>query len=224
MEEKMRIRYKKWARPELEASSFYINEPEKIKGKWKEQFENKKAPLHLELGCGKGQFISKLAVNNQNVNYIAIDLVDAMLGLAKRNIEQEYRENNIEPKNILITRFDIERILLILGKKDEIERIYINFCNPWPRGKHRKKRLTHSIQVEKYKQFLVQIGEVYFKTDDDDLFESSLIYFEESGFEIIAKTYDLHKESIFENNIETEHEKMFSSEGIKIKALIAKLK
>lgn len=220
----MRIRYKKWARPELEASSFYINEPEKIKGKWKEQFENKKAPLHLELGCGKGQFISKLAVNNQNVNYIAIDLVDAMLGLAKRNIEQEYRENNIEPKNILITRFDIERILLILGKKDEIERIYINFCNPWPRGKHRKKRLTHSIQLEKYKQFLVQNGEVYFKTDDDDLFESSLIYFEESGFEIIAKTYDLHKESIFENNIETEHEKMFSSEGIKIKALIAKLK
>ena len=224
MEEKMRIRYKKWARPELEASSFYINEPEKIKGKWKEQFENKKAPLHLELGCGKGQFISKLAVNNQNVNYIAIDLVDAMLGLAKRNIEQEYRENNIEPKNILITRFDIERILLILGKKDEIERIYINFCNPWPRGKHRKKRLTHSIQLEKYKHFLVQNGEVYFKTDDDDLFESSLIYFEESGFEIIAKTYDLHKESIFENNIETEHEKMFSSEGIKIKALIAKLK
>ena len=220
----MRIRYKKWARPELEASSFYINEPEKIKGKWKEQFENKKAPLHLELGCGKGQFISKLAVNNQNVNYIAIDLVDAMLGLAKRNIEQEYRENNIEPKNILITRFDIERILLILGKKDEIERIYINFCNPWPRGKHRKKRLTHSIQLEKYKQFLVQNGEVYFKTDDDDLFESSLIYFEESGFEIIAKTYDVHKESIFENNIETEHEKMFSSEGIKIKALIAKLK
>ena len=220
----MRIRYKKWARPELEASSFYINEPEKIKGKWKEQFENKKAPLHLELGCGKGQFISKLAVNNQNVNYIAIDLVDAMLGLAKRNIEQEYRENNIEPKNILITRFDIERILLILGKKDEIERIYINFCNPWPRGKHRKKRLTHSIQLEKYKQFLVQNGEVYFKTDDDDLFESSLIYFEESGFEIIAKTYDLHQESIFENNIETEHEKMFSAEGIKIKALVAKLK
>lgn len=220
----MRIRYKKWARPELEASSFYINEPEKIKGKWKEQFENKKAPIHLELGCGKGQFISKLAVNNQNVNYIAIDLVDAMLGLAKRNIEQEYRENNIEPKNILITRFDIERILLILGKKDEIERIYINFCNPWPRGKHRKKRLTHSIQLEKYKQFLVQNGEVYFKTDDDDLFESSLIYLKESGFEIIAKTYDLHKESIFEKNIETEHEKMFLSEGIKIKALIAKLK
>ena len=107
-------------------------------------------------------------------------------------------------------------------KKDEIERIYINFCNPWPKGKHRKKRLTHTRQLEKYKQFLVPNGEIYFKTDDDDLFNSSLIYFEESGFEILNKTYDLHNEPIFEHNIETEHEKMFSEQGIKIKALIAK--
>ena len=220
----MRIRYKKWARPELEASKFYIDEPEKLKGKWKEQFKNSKNPIHLELGCGKGQFISKLALENQNTNYIAIDLVDAMLGLAKRNIEQEYKENNIEPENILITRFDIERILLILDKKDKVERIYINFCNPWPRGKHRKKRLTHSIQLEKYKQFLKPNGEIYFKTDDEDLFDSSLTYFKESGFEILSKTYDLHSEPIFVKNIETEHEKMFSKEGIKIKALIAKLK
>ncbi len=218
----MRIRYKKWARPELEASEFYIKEPEKIKGKWKEQFKNSKNPIHLELGCGKGQFISKLALKNQNINYIAIDLVDAMLGLAKRNIEQEYEENNKEIKNILITRFDIERILLILDQEDQIGRIYINFCNPWPRGKHRKKRLTHTIQLEKYKQFLTQDGEIYFKTDDDDLFESTLKYLEESNFNILTKTYDLHKEMIFEDNIETEHEKMFSEQGIKIKALIAK--
>ena len=219
----MRIRYKKWARPELEASEFYVKEPEKIKGKWREQFANPNQPLHLELGCGKGQFISQLAVENLNINYIAIDLVDAMLGLAKRNIEASYKAANIEPKNILITRFDIERILLILDKQDQIERIYINFCNPWPRGKHRKKRLTNSIQLKKYKQFLVENGEIYFKTDDDDLFESSLRYFHESGFEVIAKTYNLHQEPIFEKNIETEHEKMFSAQGIKIKALIARL-
>ena len=217
----MRIRFKKWARPELEASKFYIDNPEELKGKWKGKFENNN-PIHLELGCGKGQFISKLAVENQNINYIAIDLVDAMLGLAKRNVEKEYNERNIEPKNILLTRFDIERIGLILDKKDEIERIYINFCNPWPKGKHRKKRLTHSRQLEKYKEFLQENGEVFFKTDDEDLFNSSLIYFEESGFEIIKKTYDLHTERIFEKNIETEHEKMFSEQGIKIKALIAK--
>ena len=219
----MRIRYKKWARPELEASKFYIDNPEELKGKWKEKFKNRNNPLHLELGCGKGQFISNLAVKHQEINYIAIDLVDAMLGLAKRNVEKIYEENNIEPTNIYLTRFDIERILLILDKKDEVERIYINFCNPWPKGKHRKKRLTHTRQLEKYKEFLKPNAEIYFKTDDDDLFNSSIGYFEETGFEILKKTYDLHSENIFEENIETEHEKMFSDQGIKIKALIAKL-
>ena len=218
----MRIRYKKWARPELEASEFYIDNPEEYKGKWKETFNNKENPIHLELGCGKGQFISQLASNNLDKNYIAIDLVDAMLGLAKRNVEQVYLEKNMKPENVKLTIYDIERILNIFEEKDEIERIYINFCNPWPKGKHRKKRLTHTRQLEKYKQFLVPNGEIYFKTDDDDLFNSSLIYFEESGFEILNKTYDLHNEPIFEHNIETEHEKMFSEQGIKIKALIAK--
>ena len=218
----MRIRYKKWARPELEASKFYEDNPEEWKGKWKEHFTKTSNPIHLELGCGKGQFISKLAVENQNTNYIAIDLVDAMLGLAKRSIENTYKEENIEPENVIITRFDIERINLILDEKDKIERIYINFCNPWPKGKHRKKRLTHSKQLEKYKQFLQPNAEIYFKTDDDGLFESSLIYLEESGFEVVSKTYDLHKEPIFKNNIEKEHEKMFTEQGIKIKACIAK--
>ncbi len=220
----MRIRYKKWARPELEASKFYEDEPEKWKGKWKEHFKNPNQPFMLELGCGKGQFVSKLALENQNINYLAIDLVDAMLGLAKRNIEEEYKNAEIEPENVMLTRFDIERIGLILEKEDKVQRIYINFCNPWPKGKHRKKRLTHTRQLEKYKGFLKENAEIYFKTDDDGLFESSLTYFEDAGFEILKKTYDLHTEPIFENNIETEHEKMFTEQGIKIKALIAKLK
>ena len=218
----MRIRYKKWARPELEASRFYIDNPEDKKGKWKEQFKNTEQPLHLELGCGKGQFIATLASSNLNINYIAIDLVDAMLGLAKRNIETVYQEKNLQPDNVYLTRFDIERIPLILDPKDEVERIYINFCNPWPKGKHRKKRLTHTRQLEKYKTFLKPGGEIYFKTDDDDLFRASLGYLEECGFTILEKTFDLHQEPIFENNIETEHEKMFTEQGIKIKALIAK--
>ena len=218
----MRIRYKKWARPELEASKFYIDNPEEMKGKWRSFFKNPENPFHLELGCGKGQFISKLASSNLNVNYLAIDLIDAMLGLAKRNIETEYKEKNIETDNIVITRFDIERILMILEKEDKVERIYINFCNPWPKGKHRKKRLTHTRQLEKYKEFITPDAKIYFKTDDDDLFASTLTYLEETGFEVERKTYDLHKEDIFEGNIETEHEKMFSEQGIKIKALIAK--
>ena len=126
----MRIRYKKWARPELEASKFYIDEPEKMKGKWKTFFKNPNNPLHLELGCGKGQFISNLASENLDKNYIAIDLVDAMLGLAKRNVEQVYTEKNMEPENIVLTRYDIERILQILDKEDKIERIYT--CGPKP--------------------------------------------------------------------------------------------
>ena len=220
----MRIRYKKWARPELEASKFYIDNPEKLKGKWRTSFKNPENPFHIELGCGKGQFISKLASSNLDVNYLAIDLIDAMLGLAKRNIETEYKEKNIETDNIVITRFDIERILMILEKEDKVERIYINFCNPWPKGKHRKKRLTHTRQLEKYKEFITPDAKIYFKTDDDDLFASTLTYLEETGFEVERKTYDLHEEDIFEGNIETEHEKMFSEQGIKIKALTAKNK
>lgn len=221
----MRIRYKKWARPELEASKFYIDNPEDYKGKWQEQFENNN-PIHIELGCGKGSFISQKASINSNVNYIAIDLIDAMLGLAKRNIESVYKENNKEINNIYITRYDIERILNVFEKNDKIERIYINFCNPWPRGKHHKKRLTHSRQLEKYKQFLQEGGKIYFKTDDDNLFCDSLSYFKESGFELEKITYNLAEEVDFWNgeiNIETEHEKMFKEQGIKIKALIARI-
>ena len=220
----MRIRFKKWARPELEASKFYIDEPEKYKGKWQSLFGNNN-PLCLELGCGKGSFISQLASENSNKNYVAIDLVDAMLGLAKRNIESVYKEENKEIDNVYITRYDIDRILNIFDENDKIERIYINFCNPWPRGKHHKKRLTHSRQLEKYKTFLTNGGEIYFKTDDDNLFVDSLTYFKEAGLKIEKITYNLAEEEDFWNgdiNIETEHEKMFKDQGIKIRALIAK--
>lgn len=218
----MRIRFKKWARPELEASSFYIDNPEEWKGKWRTFFENPDKPLHIELGCGKGQFVSQMGIDNPEVNYIAIDMVDAMLGLAKRNVEELYENNKRDIDNLALTRFDIERILLILSKDDMIDQIHINFCNPWPKGKHRKKRLTHTRQLQKYKEFLKSGALIYFKTDDDGLFESSLGYFEESGFEIIKKTYDLHSENDIKN-VQTEHEKMFSKQGIKIKALVAKL-
>lgn len=234
----MRMKFKPWAREELETSPFYIDNPQDYKNKWKNVFENKQ-DIYLELGCGKGNFVAQASIKNQNVNYIAIDLVDAMLGMAKRNVEAAYGirestvkeeiENEIEKqkivKNVILTRYDIARISNIFGEEDEIKRIYINFCNPWPRGKHRKKRLTHERQLEQYKNFLR--GEIYFKTDDDDLFNQSLSSFEIAGYEIIRKTYDLEENPDFwfgEENIETEHEKMFKNEGIKIKALIAKVK
>lgn len=213
----MRIRFKAWARPELEASKFYIDNPEDYKGKWKELYKNNN-PIHLELGCGKGSFISQLAFKNQDINYIAIDVVDAMLGLAKRNIENLYGKNPI--KNVYLTRYDIERITNILDQKDSIQRIYINFCNPWPRGKHKKKRLTHTRQLEKYKTFVKPGAKIYFKTDDEELFNESLTYFKDMGFTIEKVTRDLATELDFWDNIQTEHEKMFMEEGIKIKAAI----
>jgi len=216
----MRIRFKPWARPELEASKFYIDNPEDYKGKWNSIF-NEQKPLHIELGCGKGNFISSLALRHPEINFIAIDLVDAMLGLAKRNIEAVYGEAKRDIDNVYLTRYDIERIFNIFSEDDKIERIYINFCNPWPRGKHHKKRLTHTRQLEKYKEFLINNGQIYFKTDDDSLFKDSLIYFKDCGFKIEKHTYDLENEVDFWENIETEHEKMFKEQGIKIKALIA---
>lgn len=216
----MRIRRKKWAEKELQEAKFYIDKPEINKGKWNNYFK-KEAPLYIELGCGKGLFISTLAVNNKNINFIAVDMIEAMLGLSKRNIEEAYQSK--EPENLALIRANVELIDNVFGDGDKVDRIYINFCNPWPKSKHNKRRLTHTRQLEKYKTFLKEKGEIYFKTDDDELFEASLEYFKESNFKIEDITYDLHKEPIFETNIETEHEKMFSEEGIKIKALIARL-
>ena len=200
----MRIRRKKWAKEELENSKFYIDKPEEFKGIWKSKFEQEN-PLHIELGCGKGSFIANLASSHRNINYIAVDMIEAMLGLSKRNIEQAYNFEN--PENLYLIRANVEQISNVFDKADKVERIYINFCNPWPKKKHNKKRLTHTRQLELYKEFLVENGEIYFKTDSDELFEASLEYFEQEGFDIIKKTY----------------EKMFSEEGIKIKALIAKI-
>ena len=218
----MRIRRKKWAQKELEESKFYIDNPEiGYKGTWSTRFKNK-APIHIEIGCGKGLFISTLATQNLNINYIAIDMIEAMLGLSKRNIEEAYSNIKENVSNLLLIRANAERILDIFDENDKIDRIYINFCNPWPKSKHNKRRLTHTRQLENYKKFLNENGEIYFKTDDDELFEASLEYFKETGFTILTKTFDLHNEPIFETNIETEHEKMFTEQGIKIKALIAK--
>lgn len=215
----MRMRKKPWARPELAESEFYIKAPQEYRGHWGEAFPGK-APLHLELGCGKGGFMAELALANPGTNYLAIDAISDMLGLAKRNIEKSYNESGRAVDNVLITAYNIEYIDAILDAGDEVERIYINFCNPWPRGKHNKRRLTHTRQLEKYKMFLKAGGEIYFKTDSDALFHESLPYFEHCGFKIRYLTYDLHN-SDFVGNIETEHEKMFTADGLTTKFLIA---
>jgi len=215
----MRMRRKPWVREELAKCEFFIDNPAENIGKWHEKFK-KSGPIHLELGCGKGTFIAKLAKQNPEINYIAIDIKSEVLGLAKRNIEKEYEEKPIE--NVVIMSQEIALIQNIMNEKDIVERIYINFCNPWPKPRHNKKRLTYSSQLEKYKVFLAPRGEIYFKTDDDELFKASKKYFEQTGFKIIKETSDLANNDILNGNIITEHEEMFMKQGIKIKALIAR--
>lgn len=215
----MRMRKKPWARPELESCDFFVISPKEYKGKWKMLFK-KEQPIFLELGCGKGTFMAVHGSENPDINYIAIDIKDEVLGLAKRNIEKAFKEKGRVVDNVKLMAQEIGLINEMLGEDDIVSRIYINFCNPWPKEKHKKRRLTHTRQLEQYKVFLKDDGEIYFKTDDDELFEESLEYFKEAGFKIKYITYDLHN-SDFDGNVETEHEKMFTEKGIKTKFLIA---
>lgn len=216
----MRIRKKKWAEPELAKCDFYVAEPQELRGKWKDFFHNDN-PIMLEVGCGKGSFVGQMALLNPDVNFIAVDIKLDMLGVGRRNIVSLFGDREV--KNIALVRYNVEQLDEILSPNDEIKRIYINFCNPWPREKHKKRRLTHPRKLHIYRGLLKDGDEIHFKTDDEELFSESLEYFREEGFEVTTLTYDLHKSDIDPDTTPmTEHEKMFSDEGIKIKYCIAR--
>ena len=218
----MRIRKKKWAEPELAVCDFFVKNPEEYAGKWKTAFK-KEQPLSLEIGCGKGGFAGQFALKNPDINIIALDIKLDMLGVGRRTIVRLFEENGKtqdDISNILLVKYNVEQLDNIIKPEDSIERLFINFCNPWPRERHKKRRLTYYKKLEMYKSFLKKDAEIRFKTDDDGLFDESLEYFEQSGYEIKYLTRDLHASGV-EDNIVTEHEKMFSDEGIKIKYLIA---
>ena len=218
----MRMRFKPYARPELLACDFHVHEPLTHAGHWHELYPRPSQPLHLELGCGKGGFLAQLAPRDRGINYLGIDITDKVLILAKRNIERIYAEKGMTPDNVMIMSLDIERILNAFDERDTVQRIYINFCNPWSKKlAHKKHRLTHTRQLLQYRMLMPEGAEIYFKTDDDDLFRDSLGYFPAAGFEITWQTFDLHKNEP-DWNIRTEHEGMFSEQGIPIKALIAR--
>ena len=218
----MRMRFKPYARPELEACAFHAHDPFHCAGHWHERFARPGQPLMLELGCGKGGFISQLACAHPENNYMGFDITDKVLILAKRKIEAAYAAANRAPDNVCILSADIERILNVMNAQDTVRRIYINFCNPWSKNSgSNKHRLTHPRQLIQYRAFLEDGGEIYFKTDDDDLFRDSLAYFPAAGYEITWQTFDMHRDEPAWN-IRTEHEGMFTEMGIPIKALIAK--
>ena len=212
----MRLRNKPWALDYInEHQDVIIPEPERFKGNWQEVFGNNN-PVHIEVGTGKGQFVLGMAKQNPDINYIGIELYDSVIVCALEKIIEAEKPSNL--RLLKVNGADLQKYF----NKGDVERVYLNFSDPWPKARHAKRRLTHEGFLAIYESILVDNGEIYFKTDDDALFTESLTYFKETGFEIEKCTYDLENEPNFWNNVETEHEKMFKEEGIKIKALIAR--
>ena len=218
----MRMRFKPYARPELLACDFHVHEPLTHGGHWHELYARPDQPWHLELGCGNGGFLAQIAPAHPDINYLGIDITDKVLILAKRKVEAAYAERGIPADNVKIASLDIERLGNAFTPDDRVSRIYINFCNPWSKNAgSNKHRLTHPRQLLQYRSLMDEGAEIWFKTDDDDLFRDSLSYFPAAGFEITWQTFDLHKNEP-DWNLRTEHEGMFSEQGIPIKALIAR--
>lgn len=208
---RMRLRKKSWAKPELEKDPRAILNPWEQKGKWQELFANDH-PIHLELGCGRGRFISQLAGRHSEINYLALDLYDELLVQVLRKVNENCLNNlRVIPVNA--------QNLGDIFARDEIEGIYINFCNPWPNKRHHKRRLTHPGFLRLYQSFLRNEGEIRFKTDNELLFHDSLEYFRAAGYQELYRTYDL-QQSDFQGNIMTEYEEKFCRQGIKIKFAI----
>lgn len=204
----MRMRNKKHCGERMErCNAVWIKDPAAVRGKWNNEFKNNN-PVHIEIGCGKGRFITETALLNPDINYVAIERVESVLVLA---MERVY-EKNIE--NVRFLSADANYLNEYFAE-EEVERIYLNFSDPWPKKKRAKRRLTHKNFLDIYKQILTPDGNICFKTDNRDLFDFSLESFQENGFELRNVTFDLHS-SGFENNVMTEYEEKFSLEGIPI--------
>lgn len=215
------MRTKKWAKPELAVCPYFTDEAERFRGQWRAQFECDQ-PLYLELGCGKGVSTAVMIHDNPQINYVAMDITCNVLGDTRRNIAAAFGDAPV--KNAIIARYDISYIEKVFAPEDRVERIYISFCNPWTkRPKYAKRRLTHPRQLMQYRTFLVDGGEIWFKTDDVPLFTESLPYFEACGFEMRYLTNDLHA-SGFSPNYVSEHEQKFTALGVPIKFVIFRKK
>ncbi|RBP93807.1 tRNA (guanine-N7-)-methyltransferase [Cytobacillus firmus] len=204
----MRQRNKPWAKDKLaEYPQYVISEPEKYKGKWKEAFD-KDQPLHIEIGTGKGRFITGMAKANPETNYIGIELADSVIVTALDRIIEDELPN---VKLLNVNANDLRDYF----EKGEVNRVYLNFSDPWPKKRHAKRRLTYRSFLEIYENILGDKGEIHFKTDNQGLFESSLMSFSEYGMLLTFVSLDLHN-SDYEGNIMTEYEEKFSSRGSRI--------
>lgn len=215
-ENSMRRRKKKGADEKLLSYTDYvIQNPTIFKGKWNEKFGDKD-PIYLELGMGRGKFLTTLAQNHKDINFIGIEMKEEVLLKAVEKAD----ENNLD--NIIFLWADANKLREYFDDK-ELERIFINFCDPWPKKRWAKRRLTHNRFLDMYKSILTDEGEIHFKTDNEKLFEFSLNEFCNADFKLKNITLDL-AESEFEDNVTTEYEEKFMMQGLKIYRCEAKKK
>lgn len=208
----MRLRNVKGSRETIAANDYCIHEPNEYKGKWQEVFENDH-PIHIEVGMGKGKFIMELAKQHPEINYIGIEKYSSVL---VRALE---KRPELEQDNLVFIRMDAENLPDVFDK-DEIDKIYLNFSDPWPKDRHAKRRLTSTQFLDRYDQFLVPEGRVIFKTDNRPLFDFSLEQVEEAGWILENHTFDLHNSEYVEGNVMTEYETKFVAEGKPINRMV----
>ena len=211
----MRLRHKPWAEEFINAHpEIVIPNPEEIKGNWNAVFKND-YPLHIEVGSGKGQFVTGMAKQNPEINYIGIELYDSVIVSALENAIAAQPLPNL--RLLKVNGADLAKYF----EKNDVDRVYLNFSDPWPKTRHAKRRLTHAEFLELYKSILVDHAEIHFKTDNRGLFEYSLTSMSAFGMLIKDVSLDLHV-NMPEDNVMTEYEEKFSAKGQPIYRVEAK--
>ena len=210
----MRLRNVPGARDVMDANEYVYTEPEGMAGTWSQIFGNNN-PVHIEIGMGKGRFITTLASMNPDINYVGIEKYSSVL---LRAVE---KQDELCLPNLRFIRMDAENITSVFGK-EEVDRIYLNFSDPWPKDRHAKRRLTSRQFFARYDEILKSTGRVEFKTDNRPMFDFSVEEVNEAGWKLSVCTYDLHNdEKLVEGNVMTEYEERFSSQGNPICKLVA---
>lgn len=211
----MRLRNIPGSKETIAASDYVVQNPETKKGSWKELFGNDH-PVQIEVGMGKGRFIMDMARLHKDRNFVGIEMYDSVLLRAVQKREQLEEEL----PNLYFIRMDARNLPEVF-EKGEVDRIYLNFSDPWPKDRHAKRRLTSRQFLERYEKILAEGGKVEFKTDNRPLFEFSLEEVKEAGWVLEACTFDLHhEEQMMEGNVMTEYEEKFSQAGNPIHKLI----
>ena len=202
----MRLRNITGSREVIADSIYVVQEPQEKKGRWKEVFGNDR-PIQIEIGMGKGKFLHTLAKENPDINYIGIEKYSSVLLRAIQKMEED------ELANLKFIRMDAEEITDVFAT-GEVDRIYLNFSDPWPKDRHAKRRLPSRQFLKRYDEILKKDGRIEFKTDNRDLFDFAVEELPEAGFCAEVLTYDLHAdEKLMEGNIMTEYEEKFSAVG-----------